>query len=122
MEQRTNYAKINNEGKLEIHTDNATFVDGETHTSIVGKTFKISGEDLVKIYAMLNDREVTCLYNFREIERCMNVVSNYMFIGKDVEKKRLMDMYTKLLYEVEEINKTRHWWERKIKIDNNLNW
>lgn len=63
MKQRTNYAKINNEGKLEIHTDNATFVDGETHTSFGGKTFEISGEDLVKIYAMLNDREVTCTHS-----------------------------------------------------------
>lgn len=116
---KTNYARFDN-GKLEIHTDNATFLDGKTHTTIGGKTFEISGEDLLKIYAMLNDREVTCLYNFREIEGCMNVVSNYMVIGKDVEKKRLMDMYVKLLNEVEQINKTRHWWERKIEIKNEL--
>lgn len=41
---KTNYARFDN-GKLEIHTDNATFLDGKTHTSIVGKTFEISGED-----------------------------------------------------------------------------
>lgn len=41
-------------------------------------------------------------------------------VGKDVEKKRLMDRYVKLLYNVEEINNTRHWWERKIKIDSEL--
>jgi hypothetical protein len=104
---------------LVIHTDNATFVDGSTHTELANRTFEISGQDLMKIYAMLNDREVTCLYNCRD-NGFMNVVSNYMFIGKDVEKKRLMDMYVKLLKEVEEINNTRHWWERKIKIDSEL--
>lgn len=119
MKQKTNYAKINDEGKLEIHTDNAIFVEGSTHTEFANRTFEISGQDLMKIYAMLNDRDVTCLYNCRD-NGCMNVVSNYMFIGKDVEKKRLMDMYVKLLYEVDEINKTRHWWERKIKIDTEL--
>ena len=117
--QATNYARINDEGKLEIHTDNAIFVDGSTHTEFANTNFVISGQDLLKIYAMLNDRNVTYLYNCRD-NGCMNVVSNYMFIGKDVENKRLMDMYIKLLYEVEEINKTRHWWERKIKIDNKL--
>lgn len=119
MEQKNNYAKINDKGKLEIYTDNAVFCDGETHTTIGGKTFEISGEDLMKIYAMLNDKEITCLYNCRD-NGCMNVVSNYMFIGKDVENKHLMDMYVKLLYAVEEINDTRHWWERKIKIDSEL--
>lgn len=121
MKQRTNYAKINNEGKLEIHTDNATFFNGETHTSIGGKTFEISGEDLMKIYAFLQDKEITCLSNCRS-SSCNTVINNYMIIGENVEKRRLMDMYIKLLYEVEEINQTRHWWERKIKIDNNLNW
>lgn len=115
----TNHVIINNEGKLEIRTDNATIINGVTHTQIADRTFEISGQDLMKIYAMLNDRDVTCLYNCRE-NGCMNIVSNYMFIGKDVEKKRLMDMYVKLLNEVENINNTRHWWERKIKIDREL--
>lgn len=117
--KKTNYAKINDNGKLEIHTDNAIFVDGSTHTELANTNFEISGQDLMKIYAMLNDREVTCLYNCRD-NGCMNVVSNYMFIGKDVEKRRLMDMYVKLLYAVEEINNTRRWWERKIKIKEDI--
>lgn len=119
MKQKTNYAKINDDGKLEIHTDNATFVDGVTGTEFANRIFEISGEDLLKIYAMLRDRDVTCLLNCRDND-CMNEAYNYMFIGKDVEKKRLMDMYVKLLYEVDEINNTRHWWERKIKIDREL--
>ena len=119
MTKEWNYAEINGEGKLVIHTDNGVFSEGVTHTEMANRTFAISGEDLMKIYSMLNDREVTCLYNCRE-NGYMSVVSNYMFIGKDVEKKRLMDMYIKLLYEVEEINKNRHWWERKIKIERTL--
>ena len=117
--KKTNCAKINDKGKLEIHADNATFADGITDTEFANRTFEISAQDLMKIYAMLNDREVTCLYNCRD-NGCINVVSNYMFIGKDVEKRRLMDMYVKLLYAVEEINNTRRWWERKIKIDREL--
>ena len=115
----SNYAKINDNGKLEIHTDNAFLCEGAINTTIANRIFEISGEDLLKIYAMLRDRDVTCLLNCRDND-CMNEAYNYMFIGKDVEKKRLMDMYIKLLYNVEEINNSRHWWERKIKIDSEL--
>ena len=111
MKGRTNYAKINDEGKLEIHTDNAIFVDGITDTEFANRTFEISAEDLMKIYAMLQYKEITTLITKRK---------EYVIVGKDVEKKRLMDMYIKLLYNIEEINNTRHWWERKIKIDSEL--
>lgn len=114
-----NYAKLNDEGKLEIHTDNAVFFDGETHTSMSGKIFEISGEDLMKIYALLKDKEITCLYNVRE-SYSKDIISNYIVVGDDVENKRLMEQYVELLNEVEEINNTRHWWERKIKIGNRL--
>lgn len=121
MEKQTtnNYAKINDDGKLEIRTDNATFINGVTHTQIANRTFEIRGEDLMKIYAMMQDREITRLMNVHT-NGWYTTTDNYMFIGKDVEKKRLMDMYVKLLNEVENINNTRHWWERKIKIDKEL--
>ena len=119
MKQKTNYAKINDEGKVEIHTDNAVFCNGETHSTIGGKTFEISGDDLMKIYALLQDREITQLLNVRDDSHFLTI-NNYVIVGKDVEKNRLMDMYVKLIYEVDEINNTRHWWERKIKIDKEL--
>ena len=119
MKHKNNYAKINDEGKLEIHTDNATFVDGATHTELANTNFEISGQDLMKIYAMLQDREITQLLNVRDDSHFLTI-NNYVIVGKDVEKNRLMDMYVKLLKEVEEINNTRHWWERKIKIDSEL--
>ena len=119
MKRATNYATINDKGELEIRTDNATFINGVTHTQIANRTFEISGQDLLKIHSMLQDREITHLTNVRR-NCCYTAIDNYMFIGKDVEKKRLMDMYVKLLYEVEEINNTRHWWERKIKIKEDI--
>lgn len=117
--QGINCAYIDEKGKLVIHTDNATFVDGITDTEFANRTFEISGEDLMKIYALLQDKEITYLLNVRKGCYC-TTIDNYIFIGKDVEKKRLMDMYVKLLCNVEEINNTRHWWERKIKIDREL--
>ena len=117
MALKTNYATINDKGELEIRTDNATFINGVTHTQIANRTFEISGEDLMKIHALLQDKEITHSLN---VHRGCYCTTNYVIVGKDVEKKRLMDMYVKLLYNVEEINNTRHWWERKIKIDREL--
>jgi hypothetical protein len=107
---KTNYVRWNN-GNLEIYTDNAVFYNGETQTSFGGKSFEISGEDLMKIYALLQDREITTLSTKRD---------KYVVVGNDVEKRRLMGMYVNLLNEIEKINETRHWWERKIKIDSEL--
>ena len=111
MSETRNYAEINGEGKLVIHTDNATFVDGTTDTEFANRTFEISAEDLIKIYAMLQDKDIITL---------ITKSKEYVIVGKDVEKKRLMDMYVSLLKEVEELNSTRHWWERKIKIERTL--
>lgn len=111
MSKTRNYAEVNGEGKLVVHTDNATFVDGTTDTEFATRTFEISAEDLIKIYAMLQDKDIITL---------ITKSKEYVIVGKDVEKKRLMDMYVKLLYNVEEINNNRHWWERKIKIERTL--
>lgn len=119
MKQKTNYAAINDKGELVIYTDNAIFVDGRTYTEFANRTFEISGEDLMKIHALLQDKEITHLLNVHRGCYCATT-DRYIIVGKDVEKKRLMDMYVKLLYNVEEINNTRHWWERKIKIDSEL--
>lgn len=115
---KTNYARLNN-GKLEIYTDNAVFCDGETHTTIGGKTFEISGEDLMQIYALLQDKEVTHLLNVRDKDY-MNTIHHYMVVGEDVENIKIMKEYVDLRNKVEEINNTRHWWERKIEIKKDI--
>lgn len=56
MKHKNNYAKINDKGKLEIYTDNAVIYEGVIDTIIANRIFEISGQDLMKIYAMLNDR------------------------------------------------------------------
>ena len=117
--KKTNYAKINDKGKLEIYTDNAVFCDGETHTTIGGKTFEISGEDLMQIYALLKDKEVTHLLNVRD-KGYMSTVHHYMIVGENVENISVMKEYVDLCNKVEEINNTRRWWERKIKIKEDI--
>lgn len=117
MSKTRNYAYINGEGKLVIHTDNSVFTNGVTHTDMANRTFEISGEDLMKIYGLLQDKQITCLHYLRD--SCF-VYNNYMIVGENVDNKRIMDMYVNLLKEVEELNNTRHWWERKIKIERTL--
>ena len=117
MSKTRNYAEINGEGKLVVHTDNSVFTEGVTHTEMANRTFAISGEDLMKIYGLLQDKQITCLHYLRESAFGYN---NYMIVGENVENKRIMDMYVSLLKEVEELNNTRHWWERKIKIERTL--
>lgn len=117
MSKTKNYAEIDGNGKLVIYTDNGVFMDGKAHTEMANRTFAISGEDLMKIYALLQDKRITCLYYLRE--SCFGT-NNYMIVGENVENKRIMDMYVSLLKEVEELNNNRHWWERKIKIERTL--
>ena len=114
MSKTRNYAEINGEGKLVVHTDNSVFTEGVTYTEMAHRTFAISGEDLMKIYGLLQDKQITCLHYLRE--SCFGT-NNYMIVGENVENKRIMDMYVGLLKEVEELNNSRHWWERKIKIE-----
>lgn len=118
MSKTRNYAEINGEGKLVIHTDNSVFTEGVTHTEMANRTFAISGEDLMKIYGLLKDKEITFLCYLRDIGTPIR--NSYMIVGENVENKRIMDMYVSLLKEVEELNNNRHWWERKIKIERTL--
>ena len=117
MSKTRNYAEINGKGKLVVHTDNSVFTEGVTHTEMTNRTFAISGEDLMKIYGLLQDKQITCLYCLRE--SCFGT-NNYIIVGENVENKKIMDMYVSLLKEVEELNNNRHWWERKIKIERTL--
>lgn len=118
MSETKNYAKINDKGKLVIHTDNGVFTEGVTHTEMANRTFEISGEDLMKIYGLLQDKDIIVLRYIRE--GFFSMYNNYMIVGENVETKKIMDMYVSLLKEVNELNNNRHWWERKIKIEREL--
>lgn len=112
MKQKGNYAEINDEGKLEIHTNNAIVINEQIKTEINGcDTFEIDGDSLLKIHAILQDKSVTMI-------KCKeSVFSHKVFIvvGENSEAKQLATMYKTLLDAIENFNNTRHWWERKIK-------
>ena len=114
MSKEKNYAKLNSECKLEIYTDNAVFVNNEVYTTLNGRKYEISGEDLLKIHGLLSDKNITQV-TFREGD-LTPTICKYVFIGQNVEKESIMETFTNILQQVEHINETRHWWERKIKI------
>lgn len=117
MKRTTNYATINDNGKLEIHTDNAIVTDEQTKTEINGyDTFEIDGDSLLKIYAMLRDKNVTTINCRNSAFRHIEVI----VVGENSEAKELAVMCKILLDAIENFNNTRHWWERKIKIDREL--
>lgn len=111
----SNYAKLNSECELEIYTDNGLFVNGNTHTCIGGRMYEISGEDLLKIYALLQDKRIVSLGNIHE-NNSIHTIYNYIIVGENAEKEELLKMYVELIDKINHINQTRHWWERKIKI------
>lgn len=111
---KNKYARINSKGKLEIHTDNGMLCEGEYNSKIFG-TFEIDGVDLLKIYSLLADTEITELINIKE-DKSSRDIDHYIIVGENVENLRLMDMYVKLKQKIEQFNRTRHWWERKIEI------
>lgn len=111
---KNKYARINSKGKLEIHTDNGMLCDGEYNSQIFG-TFEIDGVDLLKIYSLLADTKITNLTNIKENESSRDI-THYMIVGKNVENLHLMEEYVELKQKIEQFNKTRHWWERKIEI------
>lgn len=117
MKHKTNYATINNNGKLEIHTDNAIVTGEQTKTEINGcDTFTIDGDSLLKIYAILRDKSVTIISCRRPAVRH----TEFVVVGENSDAKELAVMCKTLLDAIENFNNTRHWWERKIKIDSEL--
>jgi hypothetical protein len=117
MKRKNNYAEINDEGKLEIHTDNAFVTDEQTKTEINSyDMFEINGDSLLKIYAMLQDKSVTMIKCKESVVSC----KVFVVVGENSEAKQLATMCKTLLDAIENFNNTRHWWERKIKIDREL--
>ena len=118
MKRKTNYAKINDEGKLEIHTDNATLKNSETSTQIrENDAYTIFGKDLVQLYAILQDKKVMAI---RGLRNGTLSYTDIIVVGENAETKELAVMCKTLLDAIENFNNTRHWWERKIKIDGGL--
>lgn len=114
----TNYAKINDEGELEIYTDNAMLKNSETSTQIgENDAYTILGKDLLQLFAILQDKKVMAIRGLRN--RTLGY-TDIIVVGENAEAKELLVMCKTLLNAIENFNNTRHWWERKIKIDSEL--
>lgn len=131
---------LDEDNKLVIETNNGVIKsDGETSTKISG-IFTISDEDVSKLMVLLNDCSIKggC-FNLSETSGFVPVGS-YVIMGKEERIKEVNDTLRKLKElkekkqeevkfrikngtdnKVKELinayNNTRHWWERKIKID-----
>lgn len=98
-------------GKLVICTDNAMSVDGEVTTDIQGKTFEISGADVLTFQAMLAEKKVSTI-----IKDVLFSQVAYIIVGENAEYKEAIECNLELKERIKEFNETRHWWERKLKI------
>ena len=65
---------------------------------------------------MLQDKSVTMINCKNSAFRHIEVI----VVGENSEAKELAVMCKILLDAIENFNNTRHWWERKIKIDREL--
>lgn len=118
MSKTRNYAEINGEGKLVVHTDNATLKNSETSTQIgENDVYTILGKDLLQLYAILQDKQVTAI---RGLRNGTLSYTDIIVVGENAEAKNLATMCKTLLDAIENFNSTRHWWERKIKIERTL--
>lgn len=118
MKRITNHATINDKGELEIYTDNATLKNGETRTQIgADDLYTISGKDLMQLYAILQDKKVM---EIRGLRNGTLRHTDIIVVGENAEAKELATMCKTLLYAIENFNNTRHWWERKIKIKEDI--
>ena len=109
MEQPKNTIRISEKGKLVIHTDNATCIDNDVITDIYGRTFEISGSDVIILKAMLDKKKVSCVTKGGPL-----YFDSYIIVGENADCKELIEAYTDLKNRIEKFNNTRHWWERKI--------
>lgn len=111
MEQSKNTIRISEKGKLVIQTDNATCIDNDVITDIHGRTFEISGSDVIILQKLFKEKKVSCI----TVERGFNI-HTYIFVGENAENKEIVERNIKLEAAIEKFNNTRHWWERKIEI------
>ena len=109
MEQPKNTIRISEKGKLVIHTDNATCIDNDVITDIYGRTFEISGSDVIILKALLDKKKVSCVTKGGPL-----YFDSYIIVGENADCKELIEAYTDLKNRIEKFNNTRHWWERKI--------
>lgn len=134
---------IDESGILTIHNDNAKWVQGDVTTEIKGD-YVISGESLQRLMVMMTKNPMLLCYvrtNWYYDDYSPSVHNTLITTDKDIAKelKEMNKAYEKakeelevvkrerdwekvknenLTKKIEEYNKSRHCWERKIIINN----
>lgn len=130
---------INEDGILTITNDNANWVNGDVTTEIKGD-YNISADALNKLIVMMTENPMmichthTGWYNKDYSPKVYNtLITTDKDIVEEIEKiniaykkahdelevvkrERDLEKFTRVSFEkkIEEFNKSRHWWERKI--------
>ena len=125
---------LDENNKLVVNTNQGVVEKKESYAIIQGE-FTIKAEDVAKLLSMINEKnmfsydtlyscyrkwyvgdadelthQIECEVKEREeIEKAI--------MAKDLECTQLYREKTRLITKINDFNKTRHWWERKFKID-----
>lgn len=127
--------RIDESGILTIINDNATWVNGDTTTDIKGD-YAIGEHDLKRLMVMMSGQDMmvkevdTWWYtdDYARTKITNNLITTNKEIAEEIEEmhttynkkiksehKATRD-YEELRRKVEEFNKSRRWWERKLKL------
>lgn len=93
--------------------------NGVVSTDIQGKTFEISGTSVLRLKAILDDKKITTIHTggFFSGELIYVIVGENAEYQEAVEQNIELNKRIKELDKrIEEFNKSRHWWERKLKV------
>lgn len=128
---------INEDGVLTIINDNATWVNGDVTTEIKGD-YIINADDLRRLMVMITGQDLIVhqvdswwyISDFDSNPKTIKdrIITTNKDIADEIEElnkayhQRVKSEtaanydYNKLQEKVEKFNKSRHWWERKLKL------
>lgn len=127
--------RINEDGILSITNDNASWVNGDVTTEIKGD-YIISADDLRRLTVMISGQDMivrdvhTWWYVDDYKPKLVNntIITSNKAVAEEIEAmheaydKRIKSEraahydYDELREKVEKFNKSRRWWERKLKL------
>lgn len=127
--------RINEDGILSIINDNATWVNGDVTTDISGD-YTISANDLKRLMAMVAGQDMVIhdidtrwyVCDWEPATVSSTVITTNKALAEEIEsmhkaydnrvksENKATRDYKELLKKIENFNKSRRWWERKITI------
>lgn len=103
---------VDSNNRMVIYTDNAMVENGVVSTDIQGNTFEISGTNVLRLKAILDEKKITTIHTGGFFSGGLT----YVIVGENAEYKEAVELNIELNRRIEEFNKSRHWWERKLKL------